>query len=146
MQERNRQVYYHREFKRVPTIDQCSVNDDVCIFEANEQFLRDKAVDKRIALLLADKYYDCVFKEGPYEQQKNCRKLEEMYDEALVNYFIKYGDMGAHTHVIDAYMKQKHRLIWERRNPNKDIVGLEKRNELRKLSDEAHKKYFEKTY
>lgn len=29
-------------------------------------------------------------------------------------------------------MKQKHRLIWQRRNPDKDLVGLEKRKEIQK--------------
>ena len=36
--------YYHRQYKRVPTVDQCAYGDHVCIFEANEQFLRDRFV------------------------------------------------------------------------------------------------------
>jgi NADH dehydrogenase (ubiquinone) 1 beta subcomplex subunit 10 len=39
---RKEQPYYHREFKRVPTIDECDYNDVICISEANEQFLRDR--------------------------------------------------------------------------------------------------------
>lgn len=36
---------------------------------------------------------------------------------ADLNYFIKYGELGMEASVIDVYMKQKHRLIWQRRNP-----------------------------
>ena len=37
-------------------------------------------------------------------------------------------------------MKQKHRLIWERRNPEKDLVGLDaKLAEVRKEIAEYHK-------
>lgn len=35
-------VYYHRRYRRVPTIDECTVNDPLCYFEANEQFKRDR--------------------------------------------------------------------------------------------------------
>jgi NADH-ubiquinone oxidoreductase subunit 10 len=37
-------VYYHRRYRRVPTIDECTVNDPLCYFEANEQFKRDRLV------------------------------------------------------------------------------------------------------
>ncbi len=40
--------------------------------------------------------------------------------------------MIANSNAIDAYMKQKHRLIWQRRNPDKDIVGFSKRKEIEK--------------
>ena len=36
--------YYHRRFKRVPTIDECVLRDMPCVFEANEQYKRDKYV------------------------------------------------------------------------------------------------------
>lgn len=34
-----------------------------------------------------------------------------------MNFFIKYGELGSEADVRDAYMKQKHRMIWERRHP-----------------------------
>lgn len=43
---------------------------------------------------------------------------------------IKDGDLIADSSALDCYMKQKHRLIWQRRNPDKDIVGFDKRKEI----------------
>ena len=37
--------YYHRRFKRVPTIDQCDTEDMACVYEADQQFKRDKYVE-----------------------------------------------------------------------------------------------------
>ena len=51
--------------------------------------------------------------------------------------------MGSNATCIDAYMKQKHRLIWQRRNPEKDIVGFEKQKEIRQQIAEYQKKITE---
>lgn len=42
--EPNQQQYpwYHRRFRRVPTIDQCYTDDPVCYFEADMQYRRDR--------------------------------------------------------------------------------------------------------
>ena len=37
-------------------------------------------------------------------------------------------------------MKQKHRMIWQRRNPDKDIVGLDKQEEVRAKIAEYQKR------
>ena len=42
LHEKNKTYYYHRRLRRVPTIDECDVGDEVCFFEANEQYKRDK--------------------------------------------------------------------------------------------------------
>ena len=43
MQSRNKGIkYYHRRYPRVKTIDQCEVGDPVCVYEAQEQYKRDK--------------------------------------------------------------------------------------------------------
>ena len=123
--------YYHRQFNRVPTVDECPYNDAICIYEANEQYLRDKKVDKFIVQILGERVEECYIREGNYDGFEKCRKLDEDHEKALTNYFIKYGDLGANGTCVDAYMKQKHRLIWQRRNPDKDIVGLDKQKDIR---------------
>ena len=42
MQRRNVSNYYHRRYPRVKTVDQCEVDDPVCVYEAQEQYKRDK--------------------------------------------------------------------------------------------------------
>lgn len=49
--------------------------------------------------------------------QAPCAKLIEDYEEAELNWFIKYGELGWGADAADCYMKQKHRMIWERRHP-----------------------------
>jgi hypothetical protein len=34
---------------------------------------------------------------------------------AAKNWYIKYGDMASYHRVESSFMKQKHRMIWERR-------------------------------
>ncbi|XP_053636602.1 NADH dehydrogenase [ubiquinone] 1 beta subcomplex subunit 10 [Cherax quadricarinatus] len=114
---KNRPEYYwyHRQFRRVPTIDECYTDDYVCYIEANEQFKRDKMVDNEVLNILRQRQEDCVLFEG-HDHVRKCAKLREEYEKAAENWFIKYGDLGAYGNVRDAYMKQKHRMIWERRH------------------------------
>jgi len=49
MQSRNKLVYYHQHFRRVPTIDECEIDDQLCFFEAERQFARDR-FDLRVKL------------------------------------------------------------------------------------------------
>lgn len=44
MVAKNRPQYpwYHQQYRRVPTIDECYTDDVVCFIEANEQYKRDK--------------------------------------------------------------------------------------------------------
>lgn len=108
--------YYHRKFKRVPSIDQCEVGDTPCFVEAHEQFRRDRMVDTEILSILRHRREKCMAFEGNDWKHK-CQKTIEDYMTAETNWFIKYGDLGIYGTVRDAYMKQKHRLIWERRHP-----------------------------
>ncbi|XP_076028785.1 NADH dehydrogenase (ubiquinone) PDSW subunit [Oratosquilla oratoria] len=114
---RSRQEYpwYHRQFQRVPTIDECYTDDIVCYIEADEQFKRDRMVDNEVLNILRQRMEDCVMYEGP-DAGRKCVKLREDYEKAAENWFIKYGDLGAHGNVVDAFMKQKHRMLWERRH------------------------------
>ncbi|KAK3796468.1 hypothetical protein RRG08_009245 [Elysia crispata] len=118
LQRRNTsEKFYHRQFKRVPTIDQCDFEDPVCIYEADQQFFRDKQVDSNIVKFLRQRMIECITWEGPDSNYK-CRKLQEDYETTATNWFIKYGDIRTHKGSIEAYMKQKHRLIWERQHPD----------------------------
>jgi len=113
----NQQHYpwYHQQFRRVPTIDECYTDDLVCQFEADEQFRRDKMVDNDILQILRQRFEDCVFYESPDHMTK-CRGIWEYYQKAEENWFTKYGDLGAYGKAKAAYLKQKHRMVWERRH------------------------------
>ena len=57
-----------------------------------------------------------------------------------MEYLNQDGELSATSSSIDAYMKQKHRLIWQRRNPEKDLVGIgAKLREVRKEIEDYHK-------
>ncbi|KAM7352128.1 NADH dehydrogenase (ubiquinone) PDSW subunit [Cochliomyia hominivorax] len=108
-------AWYHQKFRRVPTIDQCYTDDVVCRFEADQQFRRDRMVDNEIVTILRQRFEDCTMYEAPDHVEK-CKNILEQYEKAAENWFIKYGDLGGYTNAKAAYMKQKHRLIWERRH------------------------------
>lgn len=42
IQQRNKQVYYHQKYPRVPTIDECEEGDLPCYMEAEYQMRRDR--------------------------------------------------------------------------------------------------------
>ncbi|PAV86211.1 hypothetical protein WR25_26767 [Diploscapter pachys] len=115
LHEKNRLPYYHFKYARVPEIDQCGVNDFGCIHEAREQFRKDKFVDGYILQILKMRYDRCMVYNFP--NPAPCAQTVEDLEEADLNFFIKYGELGSEGDVKDAYMKQKHRLIWERRHP-----------------------------
>uniref|UniRef100_A0A1L8E0K2 NADH dehydrogenase [ubiquinone] 1 beta subcomplex subunit 10 n=2 Tax=Nyssomyia neivai TaxID=330878 RepID=A0A1L8E0K2_9DIPT len=107
--------WYHQKFRRVPTIDQCYTEDAVCQFEADGQFKRDRQVDSEILNILRQRFEDCVQYETPDHLTK-CSSILETYNKAAEYWFIKYGDLGYYGQSKAAYMKQKHRMIWERRH------------------------------
>ncbi|KAJ6648784.1 NADH dehydrogenase [ubiquinone] 1 beta subcomplex subunit 10 [Pseudolycoriella hygida] len=115
--EPNQQHYpwYHEELRRVPTIDQCYTDDVACHFEANQQFRRDKMVENEILSILRQRFEDCVLYESPDHFTK-CKPVLDTYEHAVDNWFTKYGDLGGYGNAKSAYMKQKHRMIWERRH------------------------------
>nr|CAG4637537.1 EOG090X0LTN [Ceriodaphnia reticulata] len=108
-------VYYHQKFRRVPTIDECYTDDIVCRFEAQQQFNRDKLVDGEIVQLVRQRYKECIVFEQP-DHIRKCQKLKEDFNKVSENYCMKYSDIGAYNDVKEAYMKQKHRMLWERRH------------------------------
>ncbi|CAH8644431.1 unnamed protein product [Dicrocoelium dendriticum] len=110
--------YYHRRYNRVPTIEQCRTDDFVCFYEANEQYQRDRAVDRNILKILRRRHEECAawYHHELEDVERFCKDIMAEHEEAAVNFFIKYGDLAWNTTVIDVFMKQKHRMLWERRN------------------------------
>jgi len=107
--------WYHQQFRRVRDIDDCFTDEHDCIYEANQQFKRDRQVDTHIINILRYRMDDCVREEYP-DHLPRCIQLKEDYEQASANWFAKYGDLGAVYNVKEAFMKQKHRLLWERRH------------------------------
>jgi len=114
--QENRPKYYHRKYPRVPTIDECDVEDAVCYYEANSQFKRDRMVDTQILNVLRKRRMDCEIYYGPDAYPNHCAQAKEDFISNETNWFVKYGDLGASANAKSAYMKQKHRMIWERRH------------------------------
>jgi len=106
--------WYHEKLPRVPTIDKCYTDDYMCFYEANEQYKRDKKVESEILAILRYRMDDCVREE--YPDYEKCFPLKHDYENAAAAWFSKYGDQGPVTDVRVAFMKQKHRLLWERRH------------------------------
>lgn len=80
--------WYHQEFRRVPTIDQCYTDDVACHFEANQQFRRDKMIENEILSILRQRFEDCVLYETPDHLTK-CRGVLDTYEKAAENWFTK---------------------------------------------------------
>jgi len=106
--------WYHEKLPRVPTIDKCHVDDYMCFWEANMQYKRDRLVDSEILNILRYRMDDCVREE--YPDYEKCFPLKHDYENAAAAWFSKYGDQGPYTDVRIGFMKQKHRLLWERRH------------------------------
>lgn len=127
---KNDEVWYHKRFRRVPTVDECYTSDVICVQEANEQLRRDRKVEASIIAILQDRFnacnlfykYDTELFANRNDPESPCYKAWHDWRNAQVNYYIKYGDMGYDMSSIDVLMKQKHRLVWERRNGRKYLM------------------------
>ncbi|CAL8088234.1 unnamed protein product [Calicophoron daubneyi] len=110
--------YYHERYQRVPTIEQCRLDDSVCLEEANAQFKRDRLVDMNIVHILKRRRDECElwYRHEQEDIDRFCKDIVADHEQAATNYFIKYGDLSWNTDVRHAFMKQKHRMIWEQRN------------------------------
>jgi len=126
--------WYHRQFQRVPGIEECLTEDVVCREEANAQFKRDWLVEQEILSLLRERMNECFFYEkgtgiAHYQVQPKpiidltqgsehvCKPIADTYERAAENYFIKYGEISNYYGRAEgALMKQKHRMMWERRH------------------------------
>ncbi len=110
------------------------------------QFKRDRQVDSEILSILRQRFEDCVLYEAPDHVKKCQSLLDTYNKAAehwftkcklsvgqesliawhlvifawtiplILSYSILDGDLGAFGDAKAAYMKQKHRMIWERRH------------------------------
>lgn len=87
----NRQgnVYYHRKFLRVPTVDECYVDDVLCAFEANQQWKRDRKVETMILHILKRRWNACVTYYEKSADFTKCEPLLKAYEDAENAWFIK---------------------------------------------------------
>ncbi|CAO3691522.1 unnamed protein product [Rhizopus stolonifer] len=68
----------HRQFERVPTLDQVDPSDSKAIYAARNQKIRDDWVKAMEARLIKEKLDECYRTEGVNHYQ-SCRHLADMY-------------------------------------------------------------------
>ncbi|KAI8327610.1 hypothetical protein BD560DRAFT_417804 [Blakeslea trispora] len=74
----------HKQFERVPTLDQVDPSDRKAIYAARNQKIRDDWVKAMEARIIKEKLDECYRTEGVNHYQ-SCRHLADLYFDALKN-------------------------------------------------------------
>ncbi|XP_037544276.1 NADH dehydrogenase [ubiquinone] 1 beta subcomplex subunit 10 [Nematolebias whitei] len=110
IQSKNKLVYYHRVYRRVPDFTECEEGDFTCYYEADMQFHRDLIVDRTIVNVIQERLHQCVQREGDSALQ-NCAKERQQFEDVTKNYNLCYGELGANRNARKCLMKQKERMM-----------------------------------
>ncbi|CAI5792391.1 Complex I-PDSW [Podarcis lilfordi] len=111
---KNKFYYYHRNFRRVPDYTECLEDDYICYYEAEMQWKRDKLVDRQIVRIIQERMGACKQREGP-SYLENCAAELQHFKEVTKAYDDRYGELGGLGTARKCLMKQKHRMIKERK-------------------------------
>uniref|UniRef100_A0A670JVN4 NADH dehydrogenase [ubiquinone] 1 beta subcomplex subunit 10 n=1 Tax=Podarcis muralis TaxID=64176 RepID=A0A670JVN4_PODMU len=111
---KNKFYYYHRNFRRVPDYTECLEDDYLCYYEAEMQWKRDKLVDRQIVRIIQERMGACKQREGP-SYLENCAAELQHFKEVTKAYDDRYGELGGLGTARKCLMKQKHRMIKERK-------------------------------